>query len=202
MGGRRRRLRRRWRHLRRELCGAGGVEEVIPVDLHIGGCPPSPTDLLKGLLALLKSASRNSRRGRFAGADLNHRHADFQWFRNPNHLPQASTFNPMAASIDTLIRSSSASSRGNAPRATTSVRHPPVTRAYSASKKIFDLFGRASFHSRQQPLFNLPNRVGTSRVAPVTQSSLLSKSKPGHVRLVPKADISDDRCAMGPHASK
>jgi NADH:ubiquinone oxidoreductase subunit B-like Fe-S oxidoreductase len=31
----------------------GGVAEVIPVDLHIPGCPPSPTALLKGLLALL-----------------------------------------------------------------------------------------------------------------------------------------------------
>ena len=31
----------------------GGVKDVIPVDLHIQGCPPSPTDLLKGLLALL-----------------------------------------------------------------------------------------------------------------------------------------------------
>jgi len=32
----------------------GGVKDVIPVDLHIRGCPPSPTDLLKGLLALLE----------------------------------------------------------------------------------------------------------------------------------------------------
>jgi len=32
----------------------GGVSEVVPVDLHIKGCPPSPTDLLKGLLALLE----------------------------------------------------------------------------------------------------------------------------------------------------
>jgi len=32
---------------------AGGVHEVVPVDLHIGGCPPSPLQLLKGLLALL-----------------------------------------------------------------------------------------------------------------------------------------------------
>lgn len=32
----------------------GGVSETIPVDLHIRGCPPSPTDLLKGLLALLE----------------------------------------------------------------------------------------------------------------------------------------------------
>jgi Ni,Fe-hydrogenase III small subunit len=32
----------------------GGVSEVIPVDLHIPGCPPSPTQLLRGLLALLQ----------------------------------------------------------------------------------------------------------------------------------------------------
>jgi NADH-quinone oxidoreductase B subunit len=31
----------------------GGVENVIPVDLHIPGCPPSPIALLRGLLALL-----------------------------------------------------------------------------------------------------------------------------------------------------
>jgi Ni,Fe-hydrogenase III small subunit len=36
---------------------AGGVKDVIPVDLHIAGCPPSPTELLKGLLALLQAAS-------------------------------------------------------------------------------------------------------------------------------------------------
>src|SRR6516164_3995565 len=27
----------------------GGVGEVIPVDLHIAGCPPTPRDLLSGL---------------------------------------------------------------------------------------------------------------------------------------------------------
>jgi Ni,Fe-hydrogenase III small subunit len=31
----------------------GGVSGVVPVDLHIRGCPPSPIELLKGLLALL-----------------------------------------------------------------------------------------------------------------------------------------------------
>jgi Ni,Fe-hydrogenase III small subunit len=31
----------------------GGVAEVVPVDLHIPGCPPSPVQLLEGLLALL-----------------------------------------------------------------------------------------------------------------------------------------------------
>jgi NADH:ubiquinone oxidoreductase subunit B-like Fe-S oxidoreductase len=35
----------------------GGVSNVIPVDLHIGGCPPSPNQLWQGLLALLEGAS-------------------------------------------------------------------------------------------------------------------------------------------------
>jgi Ni,Fe-hydrogenase III small subunit len=36
----------------------GGVKDVVPVDLHIRGCPPSPVDLLKGLLALLRHVAR------------------------------------------------------------------------------------------------------------------------------------------------
>ena len=32
----------------------GGVSAVIPVDLYIPGCPPTPTSLLKGLLALMQ----------------------------------------------------------------------------------------------------------------------------------------------------
>jgi Ni,Fe-hydrogenase III small subunit len=35
---------------------AGGVKETIPVDLHIRGCPPSPAELLQGLIALLEHA--------------------------------------------------------------------------------------------------------------------------------------------------
>jgi Ni,Fe-hydrogenase III small subunit len=31
----------------------GGVSAVVPVDLHIRGCPPEPRRLLAGLLALL-----------------------------------------------------------------------------------------------------------------------------------------------------
>jgi Ni,Fe-hydrogenase III small subunit len=38
----------------------GGVSQVIRVDLHIPGCPPSPLDILKGLLALLQSANLKS----------------------------------------------------------------------------------------------------------------------------------------------
>jgi Ni,Fe-hydrogenase III small subunit len=33
---------------------AGGVGDVVPVDLHVPGSPPSPTALLQGLLALLE----------------------------------------------------------------------------------------------------------------------------------------------------
>jgi Ni,Fe-hydrogenase III small subunit len=36
----------------------GGVGAVIPVDLHIRGCPPTPLALLKGLLALLETAAK------------------------------------------------------------------------------------------------------------------------------------------------
>jgi Ni,Fe-hydrogenase III small subunit len=41
----------------------GGVSAVVPVDLHIRGCPPSPITLLKGLLALLESVDRGMRAG-------------------------------------------------------------------------------------------------------------------------------------------
>jgi Ni,Fe-hydrogenase III small subunit len=36
----------------------GAVEKVIPVDLHIPGCPPRPIDLLRGLLALMDKSTR------------------------------------------------------------------------------------------------------------------------------------------------
>ena len=32
----------------------GGIAAVVPVDLHIPGCPPTPTRLLAGLLALFE----------------------------------------------------------------------------------------------------------------------------------------------------
>jgi Ni,Fe-hydrogenase III small subunit len=35
----------------------GAVENVVPVDLRIRGCPPTPTQLLEGLLALLARAA-------------------------------------------------------------------------------------------------------------------------------------------------
>ncbi len=35
----------------------GAVSKVIPVDLHIPGCPPRPIDLLRGLIALVETAT-------------------------------------------------------------------------------------------------------------------------------------------------
>ena len=35
----------------------GGVSAVVPVDLHIRGCPPSPRQLLEALLALLAASN-------------------------------------------------------------------------------------------------------------------------------------------------
>ena len=35
----------------------GAVDKVIPVDLHIGGCPPRPIELLRGLAALMDRAT-------------------------------------------------------------------------------------------------------------------------------------------------
>jgi Ni,Fe-hydrogenase III small subunit len=34
----------------------GGVSAVIPVDLHVPGCPPAPITMLRGLLALIERA--------------------------------------------------------------------------------------------------------------------------------------------------
>jgi len=36
-------------------CVDGGVAAVVPVNLHIAGCPPSPAELLRGLLTLLSA---------------------------------------------------------------------------------------------------------------------------------------------------
>jgi Ni,Fe-hydrogenase III small subunit len=36
----------------------GAVDKVIPVDLHIRGCPPRPIDLLRGLIALMDEARK------------------------------------------------------------------------------------------------------------------------------------------------
>ena len=40
----------------------GGVALVVPVDLHIPGCPPAPEQILRGLLALLHDATKKETR--------------------------------------------------------------------------------------------------------------------------------------------
>jgi Ni,Fe-hydrogenase III small subunit len=47
----------------------GGVSAVLPVDLHIRGCPPSPTALLRGLLALLETVQSDRQVGRVPTVD-------------------------------------------------------------------------------------------------------------------------------------
>jgi len=41
----------------------GGVNQVVPVDLRIRGCPPDPVALLKGLLALMEPERKPARTG-------------------------------------------------------------------------------------------------------------------------------------------
>jgi NADH:ubiquinone oxidoreductase subunit B-like Fe-S oxidoreductase len=36
----------------------GGVGKVIPVDLYIKGCPPTPMDLLSGLVSLMEKMGK------------------------------------------------------------------------------------------------------------------------------------------------
>jgi Ni,Fe-hydrogenase III small subunit len=38
----------------------GGVSQVVPVDLHIPGCPPPPATILQGLLSLVDQATKKA----------------------------------------------------------------------------------------------------------------------------------------------
>ncbi len=40
----------------------GGVSSVIPVDVIVPGCPPTPVDLLHGILAAVESGPKSTRR--------------------------------------------------------------------------------------------------------------------------------------------
>ena len=40
----------------------GPVDAVIPVDVHVDGCPPTPTDILRGILAALGKTAAGSAR--------------------------------------------------------------------------------------------------------------------------------------------
>ena len=50
-----------------------GIDEIIPVDVYVPGCPPTPEELMYGIFALQKKIrsgekSRDSRSARAAGA--------------------------------------------------------------------------------------------------------------------------------------
>ncbi len=51
----------------------GGVAEVIPVDLHIPGCPPEPKSLIRGLLALATGPPRAEKGVKLGSRGLGHR---------------------------------------------------------------------------------------------------------------------------------
>ena len=58
----------------------GGVSAVIPVDLHIAGCPPTPTQLLQGLLSLLEGGAA-ARRHHLPSAVADLQHQDHERHR-------------------------------------------------------------------------------------------------------------------------
>jgi Ni,Fe-hydrogenase III small subunit len=45
----------------------GGIDAVLPVDLQIPGCPPSPAQIIDALLALLEAHTIEDRKNRRGG---------------------------------------------------------------------------------------------------------------------------------------
>jgi Ni,Fe-hydrogenase III small subunit len=41
---------------------AGNVDDIIPVDAWVDGCPPEPADILRGILAALGRVENGGRR--------------------------------------------------------------------------------------------------------------------------------------------
>jgi Ni,Fe-hydrogenase III small subunit len=45
-------------HFKGSYACIGAVEDVVPVDLRLSGCPPRPVEILGGLVALIDAAAR------------------------------------------------------------------------------------------------------------------------------------------------